>query len=181
MSLVKRWVAGVLLLIASLTDAMALGVGTELVGGEIRNAGIYGAIISVLLSVILGLIAYVRTLHKNAIAVNVSRLAERDTMRDALNKSSAAILSQVEVSAERNRMTEELIRVINTSNAQANTLNALLKMQFEFIKDDHARLGQVVTMMSDNVKNNSNNLQAVHGSLQSIQTRVDGLYSRRQR
>jgi len=167
---------------------MTLGVEGEFVGSQIKNAGIYGAIISVLLSTILGLITYIRSLHKTAAKIYGYRLAERDTMKDALNESKAAILAQVEASNERNRLTEDLIRVIQTSNAQAETLNALLKLQFEFLKDDHARLNQVVGAMAESVRNLSTSSQTIQQGVQSLppllaalQSHIENLLPRRNR
>lgn len=167
---------------------MALGIESELVASQLRNAGIYGAIISVLLATVSGLVLYIRSLHKTAAKIYGYRLAERDTLKDALNESKNAILAQVEASNERNKLTEELVRVISTSNAQADTLNALLKMQFEFLKDDHARLSVVVGALSDSVRNLANSsqtiqtgVQALPPMLQALQSHVDNLLPRRSR
>lgn len=165
-----------------------LGIETEIVSSQLKNGGIYGAIISVLLSTIVGLIAYIRSLHRTAAKIYGYRLAERDAMKDALNESKAAILTQVEASNERNKLTEELVRIISTSNAQADTLNALLKMQFEFLKDDHARLNQVVGAMADSVRNLAASSQTIQSGVQSLppmlqalQSHVDSLLPRRSR
>jgi hypothetical protein len=154
---------------------MALGVESELVGSQLKNAGLYGAIISVLLATILFLVAYIRSLHKTAAKVYAYRLAERDTLKDALSESKAAILAQVEASNERNKLTEELVRVISTANAQADTLNALLKLQFEFLKDDHSRLNLVVSAMSDSVRNLSTSSQTIQTGVQALPPMLSAL------
>lgn len=167
---------------------MSLGVENELVTSQLKNAGIYGAIISVLLATILFLVAYIRSLHKTAAKIYAYRLAERDTLNAALSESKAAILAQVEASNERNKLTEELVRVISTSNAQADTLNVLLKLQFEFIKDEHTRLSQIVGAMAESVRNLSTSSQTIQTGVQALppmltalERHVENLLPRRNR
>jgi hypothetical protein len=167
---------------------MALGVETELVATQLKNAGIYGAIISVLLATIGGLILYIRSQHKMAAKIYGYRLTERDTLKDALNESKNAILAQVVASNERNELTERLVQLIHTSNAQADTLNALLKMQFEFIKDDHARMNQVLGSMADSVRNLNTSSNTIETGvrtmpvlIQDLQRHIENLLPRRGR
>lgn len=157
---------------------MALGIESELVGSQIKDAGLYGAIISVLLATIMGLLAYIRSLHRTAAKIYAYRLTERDSLRDALHESRAAILSQAESSNERNRLMEELTRTIQTSNAQMDTLNALLKLQFEFLKDDYGRLNQVIGAMADGIRTLSSTSQSIQSGIQTIQDRTERLISR---
>lgn len=154
---------------------MAMGLDSELVSSQLKNAGIYGAIISVLLVTIMGLIAYIRSQNKTAAKIYGYRLQERDAYNTALSDSRAAILAQVEASNERNKLTEELIRVISTSNAQADTLNALLKLQFEFLKDDHGRLNQTVGAMNQVISSMADSVRNLATSSQTIQTGVQSL------
>lgn len=155
---------------------MALGVDSEFVGASIKAAGpIYGAIISVLLGTIVLLITYIRSLHKTAARIYGYRLQERDTLKDALNESKNAILAQVEATNDRNKLIDELSKVIAASNAHADTLNALLKLQFEFLKDDHGRLNTVVAAMSDSVRNLATSSQTIQTGVQALPPMLEAL------
>lgn len=161
---------------------------TELVTEALKGGGIYGAIISVLMAVIMGLIAYIRTLHKAANKTYSYRLAERDTLKDALNESKNAMLLQVEATNDRNQLMAEMNRVISASNSQSDTLNALLKLQFEYLKEDHARLNQIVGAMADSVRNLSTSSQTIQTGVQampilikSLEEHIDKILPRRSR
>lgn len=165
---------------------MALGVESEFVGSQLKNAGIYGAITSVLLSTIGGLVLYIRFLLKDARKVYGYRLSERDTYNQALSESKAAILTQAEAARERNKVIEEIARAISASTAQGATLNALLQLQFEVIKEDHARAALVLTALSESVRTlaqSSSNIQTVVAeipdNLRAMQAHIDSVMSRR--
>jgi uncharacterized phage infection (PIP) family protein YhgE len=92
-------------------------------------------------------------MYADAKAVNKHRLTERDTLIAALNSATAAQQESAEASKERNKLTQDLARIINELTQQNETGAAVSKLQFDHLKDDFARMDIVINAMAESIRN----------------------------
>ncbi len=111
--------------------------------------------------------------YKHSNKVYGYRLAERDTLRDALNASAKAIEAQNRASEERNRVTEELADAMRALSGSFDKLTERLAMQHEHGRDkasDQTRqlekLVEVFAANADAVRNNTAIVTDVRNSLE---------------
>lgn len=109
--------------------------------------------IATLMTVIGVLCGVIAKQYSDAKAVNSHRLAERDTLIAALAGVKESQLEAAAASRERNSLTAELAEIMAKANMQNDTLHALFKMQFDFLKEDYSRLATVVSSIAEGVRN----------------------------
>lgn len=106
------------------------------------------AFIGMLVTAIGALATAVGLQWKQANKVYGYRLAERDTLRDALNGATKAQEAHTRATEERNRVTEELADAMRALAAAFDRLNERLTMQHDHHKEhdrDHLRLIEAQT------------------------------------
>jgi hypothetical protein len=162
------------------------GIEHEVVSTIPGISGVAGWIIGSLVSVIGVLSGVIVKQYVDAKAVNNHRLAERDTLMTVLNGVKTSQSESAAASRERNQMTAELARIISASTTQTETVHALMKMQFEFLKEDYSRLADIVTSIAEGVRNlaalNTDmkvSVIALAPMLQALQNALDQIRSRR--
>lgn len=127
-------------------------VENPIVTRALSDMGLPGAIIFVLLAVIV-LLAGANTLQwRHANKVYGFRLAERDTLRDALNESRNTLKEVLEGMLERNEITEELSQVIREHTTAFKSLQDVITIHYAGMKDDNDRVEQVVTAISESMR-----------------------------
>lgn len=122
------------------------------VGGVLRELGIHGAIIMVLMSVIALMGTAIALMWRHSNKVYGYRLAERDVLNAALNDSKNALTAMLSATKERNEITDELQEVIGKQAAAFDALAERIRMHYERLVDDNARLNMVVSAISEAVR-----------------------------
>lgn len=149
-----KWLGKLSVYVTALTfrvDAvMALSAGdTIFVGEQLKSQGLAGAIIITLMGVITLLVGAIVLMWRHSNKVYSYRLAERDTLNNALNESKNSIATMMAVSKERNEITDELADVIAKQAAIFEQLSDRIRMHYERLVDDNSRLSLVVTAISE--------------------------------
>lgn len=123
------------------------------VGGVLREMGIHGAIIMVLMGVITLMGAAIALMYRQSNKVYGYRLAERDdVLNAALNDSKNALTAMLSATKERNEITDELQEVIGKQAAAFDALAERIRMHYERLVDDNARMNMVVSAISEAVR-----------------------------
>lgn len=138
----------------------------DLVTSTLRDMGPAGAVISVLLTAIGGLVSAVMIQYRQGNKVYGYRLAERDTLNKALTDNTAAINAMTRATEERNRVTEELAAAIGNLASAFERVNDRLEMQHTVMKDEVQRHGLVVSAVADAMRNVAGIVTDVRNHLQ---------------
>lgn len=104
--------------------------------------GVASAIIGMMATAIMGLSTANVVQWKQAAKVYGFRLAERDTLRDALNASTNALQAATKAAEERNRVIADLADAVRDMAATFEKLHERLGYQHEHMREqqrDHAR------------------------------------------
>jgi len=141
---------------------------TEFVDGTIKSYGAAGAIISVLISVICFLVGVIGIMYRQANKVYKYRLAERDTLKDALNDSKNVLKDISETAKERNEIQEELSDLIAKQSIAFASLEQTVNHHYAMLKDSHERLYMVVNAISEAIR-------TLSGHVQDLRSAVNGL------
>lgn len=105
----------------------------------LESLGLAGAVIFVLMMVVGGLVAYIKTLHAKADKVYGYRLQERDTLNKTLSDNSTALTKIAEQGLERNALTEEQADLIMKQAAAFELLKVTMLSQYDNLKDHNAQ------------------------------------------
>lgn len=185
-----RRIVGVLIANAVLAGpALALGAGdTIFVGEQLKGQGLAGAIIIVLMGVITLMGSAIALMWRHSNKVYGYRLAERDTLNNALNESKNAIASMLSATKERNEITDELADVIAKQAAIFEQLSDRIRLHYERLVDDNSRLNMVVTSISEamrqvvgitsDARNTSNSLTEMVGRVEKSLSDVKAVIDR---
>lgn len=139
----------------------------------LAGLGPSGIFISMMATAITALGSAVAVQWKQAAKVYGYRLAERDTLRDALNGNTKAVENFTRASEERNRVTEELADAIVKLAAAFDRQNDRLVLQHEVMKDQGRNQShsiddmiKAIGSMADAVRVNTGMVTDVRNSLQ---------------
>lgn len=132
---------------------MLLGAGdTIYVGETLKGMGVPGAIIIVLMGVITLLAGVIVVQWRQANKVYGFRLAERDVLNSALNDSKTALGAMLDATKERNEITDDLAEVITRQAAAFDQVSDRIRMHYEGLRDDNARLHMVVNAIAESMR-----------------------------
>lgn len=143
----------------------------------LEGMGIAGAIIFVLLVTVLGLIAYVRSLHAKADQIYGFRLQERDNLMKTINDTAQVLNGVTAATEDRNELTAEQAELI-TKQAQAfEILKVTILSQYDNIHE-HSRASVVaVTAMAESIRALTTivieNRTIAQGHVQSVQLQLN--------
>ena len=115
--------------------------------------GVAGSIIGVLMGVVTLLSGVIVFMQKRADKVYGYRLAERDTLKDALHEAVVAITNQTSATKERNALLEDLAQTIALQTTAQTQLIERLTMQHGHLENSHERTESVITSISDAMRN----------------------------
>jgi len=138
----------------------------------LKELGPSGAFISLMSTAILGLSGAVALQWKHANKVYGYRLAERDTLKDALNGNTKALADMTRATEDRNRATEELAEAIDKLAQAFERMNDRLMMQHDVMKEqgkDQASAikdqVEVISSLADAMRVNTGMLTEVRNAL----------------
>lgn len=121
----------------------------ETVAPVLKDMGLPGAIIIVLMGVIGILSMVIVYQYKQANKVYSYRLAERDTLNKALTDSTAAQLTQAHATEDRNKTTEQLSAVIQKQAMMFEALLERLKNYHDSLIEKQTRADIVLASLAD--------------------------------
>lgn len=118
----------------------------------LESMGTPGAIIFVLMSVIVVLGGVIRVMYLQANKVYGYRLAERDTLKDALASASNVLQDVLKATEDRNELTQELGDLIAKQSAAFELLKVTILSEYASIRENHTAITQAVTVMADSLR-----------------------------
>jgi hypothetical protein len=118
----------------------------------LESMGVAGAIIFVLLTTVVALVAYIRSMQARADKIYGYRLTERDTLNKALTDSSAVLRDILKVTEERNDLTEEQARLLERQSQAFELLKVTMLSQYETIRDHNAASTQVIAATAEAIR-----------------------------
>lgn len=124
----------------------------EWIGALLKELGLPGAIIFVLMGVITIESEIIRRLIAHANKVYGFRLAERDTLNKALTDSAKVLADMLEATRDRNDITEELGDLIAKQTAAFELLRVTIANQYENIRQNNADASLAVGSMSESIR-----------------------------
>jgi hypothetical protein len=142
---------------------------SEFVNSTLKEMGVAGAAISVLLTAVSGLVAAVVFQWRQANKVYGFRLAERDTLNKALTDNTAAINAMVRATEERNRVTQELAAAIAKQATAFERVNDRLEFYHEDNREKLTDIRKVIEVMSEAVRVNTGMVTDVRNANSGIQ------------
>lgn len=145
---------------------------SEFVTGQIKELGVAGAIISVLLTIVVpSLVAAVIFLFKKIMSMNDARVAERDQFANLVASNSAALNKNAEAILRQSTVQEKLADAIEAFSVDTRMTNDRVNLYHSDNKDKLKDLDQVVGSMAEAVRVNTGIVTEVrNGNLQIIQT-----------
>lgn len=118
----------------------------------LEGMGVPGGIIFVLLTAVISLVAYVRSMQTKADKIYGYRLQERDTLNKALTDAAKVLADTLKVTEERNELTEDQARLIEKQAQAFELLKVTVLAQYDSIKDHNATTAAVITAMADAIR-----------------------------
>lgn len=116
--------------------------------------------------VIFALAVAIVVIYRQGVAVNTSRLGERDVLLSALAANTSAINDNARVTEERNDATEKLADVIGRQGDVFDLFTANAKYQQELIKDQTAAQTKTIEALAESNRVNTGILRDVRDKLQ---------------
>jgi hypothetical protein len=145
----------------------------------LEGMGVPGAIIFVLMSTVMALIIYVRSMQAKADKIYGYRLQERDTLNKVVSDSAAVLRDMLKVTEERNDLTEEQAKLIERQSQAFELLKVTVLAQYDSIKDHNNVSAQAVTAMADAIRALTTivmeNRMIAMGHVQSVQKSIDDM------
>ena len=145
----------------------------------LEGGGLWGAIVFVLLTVITGLVAYIKTLHTKADKVYGYRLAERDTLNKTLSDTAKVLGDMLRVTEDRNELTEEQAKLIEKQAQAFELLKVTIIAQYDTIKDHNQASAMAVGAMADAIRQLSamvvENRTIAQGHVQAVNSAIGEL------
>lgn len=117
--------------------------------------GAASAFIGMMATAIVALAGAVGIQWKHSSKVYGYRLAERDTLRDALNGNTKAVENFTRATEERNRVTEELAEAIDKLAQAFERQNDRLVMHHESVREQGKDAVKVIGEMAEALRNNT--------------------------
>lgn len=118
----------------------------------LEGAGIYGAIIFVLLTALIGAIAYIKSLHTKADKIYGYRLTERDTLNKALTDTAKVLADMLEATKDRNDLTEDQADLIAKQAMAFELLKVTVLGQYDNIRDYNTAAANAVSAMAQAIR-----------------------------
>lgn len=145
----------------------------------LESMGVAGAIIFVLLTTVIALVAYIRSLLARDHKIYGFRLAERDTLNKALTDSAAVLRDMLKVTEDRNELTEEQAKLIDRQAQAFELLKVTVLAQYESIRDHNGNSAQVIGAMAEAIRSLTaiamENRTIALGQVQAVQKTIDEL------
>jgi len=127
-------------------------MASEFVEGQIKSLGVAGAIISVLMGVIVVMAGVIAAMWRHSNKVYGYRLAERDTLKDALNDSKVVLRDMLDATKDRNEITEELSELIAKQSVAFLSLEQKVDHHYAMLKDSQERLTMVMSALPESIR-----------------------------
>jgi hypothetical protein len=124
-------------------------IAEPIVHDALASMGVAGAIIAVLMTVIAFQSAALAFMWRHSNKVYGYRLAERDTLKDALNSTANVLKEVLAGMRDRNEITEDLSDVVRAHTAAFGSLKEKLELQYEVMKSDTSRIETVIGSMAE--------------------------------
>lgn len=151
-----------------------MGAGDGIFVSEtLRGMGLAGAVIIVLMFAVASLVTAIVYMQRHANKVYGYRLAERDTINKALTDSTNALSSMLGGIKDRNDITEELSEIIAKQAQGFEVLSERVRMQYDWLKEEHIRLNMVVTALSESQRQIVAMLTDVRNGEVDVKSQVD--------
>lgn len=154
---------------------LATEIAKDVAELAISIGGVPGYIISILMGVIVILSGVIVYMQKRADKVYGYRLAERDTLKDALHGAEAAALAQAAATRERNQIMDELAKTIQESTQATTLLVERLTFQHTHLVTDQEKTGQVIASIADAMRNAALQTSGVKQSVDLLLQGVPGM------
>lgn len=119
----------------------------------LKEMGLAGTIISVLMTVVGILSGVIAKQYQDAQKVYKYRLAERDTLNKALSDNTAILAELSKVMQQRNDTTADLSENISRQAIMFEALRDAGKSNFAVYKDDQHRIEDVVGAIAEAMRN----------------------------
>lgn len=124
----------------------------DLITRALAGMGFTGAVIAVLLSTVGVLSGAIVVMWRKANDVTSSRLKERETFVSTITDTNHTLRGMLTAMQERNDVTEDLAKAMTAQSSQSHLWSEKIKMQYEVMREDHARMATVVGSLSDAVR-----------------------------
>jgi hypothetical protein len=118
----------------------------------LESMGIAGAIIFILLTTVVALVLYIKSMQARADKIYGYRLAERDNLNKALTDSSKVLEDVLRATEDRNELTAEQAELLVKQSQAFELLKVTILSQYDNIRDHHQTNAQVVSAMSEAVR-----------------------------
>jgi len=118
----------------------------------LKEMGVPGGIIFVLMSVVGIESEIIRRLIAHASKVYGYRLTERDTLNKALTDTAKVLADMLEATKDRNDLTEDQAELIAKQSAAFELLKVTILAQYENIKDNNHVVAQSVSAMAEAIR-----------------------------
>jgi hypothetical protein len=118
----------------------------------LEGMGVPGGIIFVLLSTVVALVAYIKSMQAKADKIYGYRLTERDSLNKALTDAGKAISDLTSATEDRNELTEEQARLLEKQAQAFELLKVTVLAQYDSIKDHNAAASAAVTAMAESIR-----------------------------
>lgn len=143
---------------------------SEFVTGQIKELGVAGAIISVLLTTVIpALVTAVIVLWKQNNGMNKARIAERDVFAKLFEANTTALNKNAEATIQRNAVTEKLADAIETFAVDFRMTNERVNLYHTDNKEKLKEVVSTVGSMADAVRVNTGMVTDVrNGNLQIL-------------
>lgn len=143
----------------------------------LESMGVAGAIIFVLMTTVVALVGYVRSMQAKADKIYGYRLQERDTLNKALTDSAAVLRDMLRVTEERNGLTEDQAKLLERQSQAFELLKVTMLAQYESIRDHNGSSSQVIGAMAEAIRTLTSiameNRTIALGQVQSVQKTID--------
>src|ERR1044072_1485723 len=154
-------------------------MGPQWIVKTLESMGVAGAIIFVLMTTVVALVAYIRSLLARDQKIYGYRLAERDTLNKALTDSAAGLRDMLKVTEDRNELTEEQAKLIDRQAQAFELLKVTVLAQYESIRDHNANSHQVIGAMAEAIRSLTaialENRTLALGQVQDVQKTINDL------
>jgi len=124
----------------------------EWIVGLLKEMGIEGGIIFVLMGVVTIMAEVIRRLLQHASKVYSYRLTERDTLNKALTDTARVLADMLEATRDRNDLTEDQADLIAKQSQAFEVLKVTILGQYDNIRSNNTAVAQSVTAMAEAIR-----------------------------
>jgi hypothetical protein len=118
----------------------------------LKDMGVAGGIIFVLMTVVTIMSEVIRRLIQHASKVYGYRLTERDTLNKALTDTAKVLADMLEATKDRNDLTEDQADLIAKQSQAFEILKLTILGQYDNIKNNNTAVAQSVTAMAEAIR-----------------------------